>query len=359
MGPTSGNCQPARVLFVRSEAAKARLLPCMSPGNQEKTKTAPVTAIIGYDTHFYEHLPRLFPHNLAMKDNFAGPGKEAAANAAAYTTAEDSSGEYGVAYPVLSQDPSQLVPYGTTTTWTTANTRLKAAETQGAYADPGGSFYNPTTNLTHRPAMPSGTGESAGLSMNGFGAALPSNGSGGERLLPAPIGRAMSALYRSDSLLNYSKAAVATSPTSPVSDAGYTSVSAVVDSYGGSTHHRPSYASSSDVCSAESHESIFSAADRINCSQGSAVDLNNYGYGGDGSGATSDHSGASGTTGGADRMSAGYRVQAHASYERTAAAVTGGTASTVYAAAVAADGGDESGVEQQQHCHRGSVGSRR
>jgi 3-hydroxypropanoate dehydrogenase len=84
MGPTSGNCQPARVLFIRSEAAKARLLPCMSPGNQEKTKTAPVNAIIGFDTHFYEHLPRLFPHNLAMKDNFAGPGKEAAAQAASF-----------------------------------------------------------------------------------------------------------------------------------------------------------------------------------------------------------------------------------------------------------------------------------
>ena len=84
MGPTSGNCQPARVQFVRSEAAKARLLPAMSPGNQEKTKTAPVVAIIGYDLEFYEHLPRLFPHNPAMKDNFAGPGKEAAAQAAAF-----------------------------------------------------------------------------------------------------------------------------------------------------------------------------------------------------------------------------------------------------------------------------------
>jgi 3-hydroxypropanoate dehydrogenase len=84
MGPTSGNCQPARVIFVRTEAGKARLLPAMSPGNQEKTKTAPVTAIIGYDTHFYEHLPRLFPHNPAMKDMFAGPGKEGAAQAASF-----------------------------------------------------------------------------------------------------------------------------------------------------------------------------------------------------------------------------------------------------------------------------------
>jgi len=84
MGPTSGNCQPARVIFVRSAEGKARLLPAMSPGNQEKTKAAPVTAIIGYDLEFYEHLPRLFPHNPAMKDNFAGPGKEGAAQAAAF-----------------------------------------------------------------------------------------------------------------------------------------------------------------------------------------------------------------------------------------------------------------------------------
>jgi 3-hydroxypropanoate dehydrogenase len=84
MGPTSGNCQPARVQFVRSEAGKARLLPAMNPGNQEKTKTAPVTAIIGYDVEFYHHLPRLFPHNPAMKDNFSGADKDAAAHAASF-----------------------------------------------------------------------------------------------------------------------------------------------------------------------------------------------------------------------------------------------------------------------------------
>jgi len=84
MGPTSANCQPARVQFIRSAEAKERLLPAMSPGNQEKTRTAPVTAIIGFDVAFYEHLPRLFPHAPAMKDNFSGPGKEAAAHAAAF-----------------------------------------------------------------------------------------------------------------------------------------------------------------------------------------------------------------------------------------------------------------------------------
>ena len=60
-GPTSANTTPARVIFVKSEATKQRLLPAMAPGNVEKTKTAPVTAIIAYDTEFYEKLPRLFP----------------------------------------------------------------------------------------------------------------------------------------------------------------------------------------------------------------------------------------------------------------------------------------------------------
>lgn len=58
--PTSANCSPARIVFVRSAAAKQRLLPAMAPGNVEKTRTAPVTAIIAHDTEFYEKLPKLF-----------------------------------------------------------------------------------------------------------------------------------------------------------------------------------------------------------------------------------------------------------------------------------------------------------
>lgn len=61
-GPTSANCCPARILFLRTPEAKQRLLPALAPGNVEKTKTAPVTAIIGYDGKFYELLPKLFPH---------------------------------------------------------------------------------------------------------------------------------------------------------------------------------------------------------------------------------------------------------------------------------------------------------
>ena len=61
-GPTSANCSPARFIFVTTPAAKAKLLEGMSPGNQDKTKSAPVTVIIGMDMAFYEQLPKLFPH---------------------------------------------------------------------------------------------------------------------------------------------------------------------------------------------------------------------------------------------------------------------------------------------------------
>ena len=62
MGPTSANCSPARIVFVKSPAAKAKLEPHLSEGNRAKTMAAPVCAIIGYDLEFHEKLPRLFPH---------------------------------------------------------------------------------------------------------------------------------------------------------------------------------------------------------------------------------------------------------------------------------------------------------
>lgn len=62
LGPTSANCSPARVTFVQTREAKERLLACMSKNNREKTRQAPVTAIIGMDLRFYDQLPRLFPH---------------------------------------------------------------------------------------------------------------------------------------------------------------------------------------------------------------------------------------------------------------------------------------------------------
>ena len=62
LGPTSGNCQPMRLVLVESAAGKERLIACVSSGNSEKVRTAPLTAIVAYDREFYEHLPRLYPH---------------------------------------------------------------------------------------------------------------------------------------------------------------------------------------------------------------------------------------------------------------------------------------------------------
>ena len=62
-GPTSANSSPARFLFLRTKEAKERLAPALSAGNLAKTMAAPVTVIVAYDPKFYEHLPRLFPHN--------------------------------------------------------------------------------------------------------------------------------------------------------------------------------------------------------------------------------------------------------------------------------------------------------
>jgi 3-hydroxypropanoate dehydrogenase len=61
LGPTSANSSPGRFVFVTTPEAKARLLPALATGNVEKTKTAPVTVIIAYDSEFYEKLPKLFP----------------------------------------------------------------------------------------------------------------------------------------------------------------------------------------------------------------------------------------------------------------------------------------------------------
>jgi len=70
-GHTSANSSPARFIFLRSAKSKERLRPALSPGNVEKTITAPVTVIVAYDLKFYEKLPRLFPHNPGMRDIFA------------------------------------------------------------------------------------------------------------------------------------------------------------------------------------------------------------------------------------------------------------------------------------------------
>ena len=62
MAPTSVNCSPVRITFVKSPEAKARLKPFLMEGNVEKTMQAPATAIIATDYRFYDYLPKLYPH---------------------------------------------------------------------------------------------------------------------------------------------------------------------------------------------------------------------------------------------------------------------------------------------------------
>ena len=62
LGPTSANCEPARIVWCVTREAKERLAACVSEKNAPKILDAPATAIIGYDPRFYDKLPELFPH---------------------------------------------------------------------------------------------------------------------------------------------------------------------------------------------------------------------------------------------------------------------------------------------------------
>ena len=79
-GPTAANSCPARLVFVQSEAAKARLKPCLAEGNVDKSMSAPVVAIIGMDLEFHEKLARLFPHTDA-RSWYAGKPEKILASA--------------------------------------------------------------------------------------------------------------------------------------------------------------------------------------------------------------------------------------------------------------------------------------
>ncbi len=83
-GPTSANCQPARFVFLRSQAAKEKLAPALSPTNLDKTMKAPVAAIVAYDRQFYEHLPRMFAHNQDAINWFKGADKRELAEITAF-----------------------------------------------------------------------------------------------------------------------------------------------------------------------------------------------------------------------------------------------------------------------------------
>ena len=75
--PTSANSEPMRIVFLKSKESKKRIKPHLSEGNIEKTMTAPIVVIIAYDSKFYNHLPKLFPHNPGMKKVLSNPPAKA------------------------------------------------------------------------------------------------------------------------------------------------------------------------------------------------------------------------------------------------------------------------------------------
>jgi len=81
LGPTSANSQPARIVFVRSAAAKEKLKAALSPDNAAQTMAAPATAIIGSDHAFYEALPRMYTEDTSAKSWFEGKPEAIAATA--------------------------------------------------------------------------------------------------------------------------------------------------------------------------------------------------------------------------------------------------------------------------------------
>jgi 3-hydroxypropanoate dehydrogenase len=80
--PTSMNMSPLRIVLVRSDDARARLVSHLADGNKDKTAKAPLVAVLAADHEFHEELPKLFPHFPQAKDLFFAerPGREAASN---------------------------------------------------------------------------------------------------------------------------------------------------------------------------------------------------------------------------------------------------------------------------------------
>ena len=60
-GPTSVNGSPARIIFIKSQSEKEKLLPALMGSNIEQVKQAPVTAILAYDEKWLDQIEKLFP----------------------------------------------------------------------------------------------------------------------------------------------------------------------------------------------------------------------------------------------------------------------------------------------------------
>src|ERR1019366_7288201 len=70
-GPSAANTQPLRVLYVRTDEGRKRLVGHMSEGNRDKTASAPAVAVLALDTQFHEHIPTVLPFKPELRDVFA------------------------------------------------------------------------------------------------------------------------------------------------------------------------------------------------------------------------------------------------------------------------------------------------
>jgi 3-hydroxypropanoate dehydrogenase len=111
LGPTSANTLPLRVVFVESPDAKAKLIATLSPGNVEKTTSAPVTAIFAADLRFYEHVPRLFPQSPQFKAMFEGEEKAAYAAQFAVLNASMQGAYFTLAARALGLDVGPMLGF--------------------------------------------------------------------------------------------------------------------------------------------------------------------------------------------------------------------------------------------------------
>lgn len=110
-GPTAANGCPARFVFVRSPAGKAKLLDCVSVGNAPRVQAAPVTVIVGMDLAFHEHLPLLYPQTDA-RSWFAG--KEAAIHETAFRNSSLQGGYLILAARALGLDAGPMSGFDAT-----------------------------------------------------------------------------------------------------------------------------------------------------------------------------------------------------------------------------------------------------
>ena len=70
MGPTAFNSQPLRITWVESPEARERLAQHMGGGNQEKTRSAPLTAVLSYDENWHTRFPEFLPVAAHMQSTY-------------------------------------------------------------------------------------------------------------------------------------------------------------------------------------------------------------------------------------------------------------------------------------------------